>query len=107
MEEYIQVFVTTDKKEDAEKIARVLVEDRMAGCTQIVGPIVSTYWWKGNIETAEEWLCLIKSKKSLYQKIEKVVKEMHTYETPEIIAIPIVDGSKDYFEWLENEVKKE
>ena len=107
MEEYIQVFVTTDKKEDAEKIAGVLVEDRLAGCTQIVGPIVSTYWWKGNIETAEEWLCLIKSKKSLYQKIEKVVKEMHTYETPEIIAIPIVDGSKDYFEWLENEVDKE
>ena len=107
MEEYIQVFVTNDKKEDAEKIARVLVKDRMAGCTQIVGPIVSTYWWKGNIETAEEWLCLIKSKKSLYQKIEKVVKEMHTYETPEIIAIPIVDGSKDYFEWLKNEVEKE
>jgi periplasmic divalent cation tolerance protein len=107
MEEYIQVFVTTDKKEDAEKIAGVLVKDRMAGCTQIVGPIVSTYWWKGNIETAEEWLCLIKSKKSLYQKIEKAVKEMHTYETPEIIAIPIVDGSKDYFEWLKNEVKKE
>jgi periplasmic divalent cation tolerance protein len=107
MEEYIQVFVTTDKKEDAEKIAGVLVEGRMAGCTQIVGPIVSTYWWKGNIETAEEWLCLIKSKKSLYQKIEKAVKEMHTYETPEIIAIPIVDGSKDYFEWLKNEVKKE
>ena len=71
MEELIQVFTTIDKKEDAEKIAKTLVEKRLAGCFQIVGPIVSTYWWKENIETAEEWLCLIKSKKALYEELEK------------------------------------
>ncbi|MDY6862081.1 MAG: divalent-cation tolerance protein CutA [Thermodesulfobacteriota bacterium] len=103
--EYIQVFVTTEKREDAEKIAGMLVRNRMAGCTQIVGPIVSQYWWKGNIEKAQEWLCFIKTKKNLYDKIENMVKEIHPYETPEIIALPIVDGSKEYFKWLDDEVK--
>ena len=107
MEEYIQVFTTTEKKEDAEKIARVLVEKRLAGCIQIVGPIVSTYWWKGNVETAEEWLCFVKSKKALYEELEKAIREIHPYETPEIIAMPVVTGSKDYLEWLSNELKKE
>lgn len=106
-EEYIQVFTTTEKKEDAEKIAKALVEKRLAGCIQIVGPIVSTYWWKGNVETAGEWLCFIKSKKNLYEELEKAIKETHPYETPEIIAMPITAGSKDYLEWLNNELKKE
>jgi len=107
MEEYIQVFTTTEKKEDAEKIAKALAEKRLAGCIQIVGPIRSTYWWKDKVETAEEWLCFIKSKKSLYDELEKAIKEIHPYEAPEIIAMPIVRGSKDYLEWLKNELKKE
>jgi len=106
MEEYIQVLTTTEKKEDAEKIAKVLIERRLAGCIQIVGPIVSTYWWKNNVEKAEEWLCFIKSKKTLYDELEKAIKEIHPYETPEIIAIPTVCGSKDYLEWLKSELKK-
>jgi periplasmic divalent cation tolerance protein len=106
MDKYIQVFTTTEKKEDAEKIAKVLVEKRLAGCIQIVGPIVSTYWWKGNLETAGEWLCFIKSKKTLYDELEKAIKEVHPYEAPEIIAVPIISGSKDYLGWLNNELKK-
>jgi periplasmic divalent cation tolerance protein len=104
MEEYVQIFTTTEKKEDAEKIARNLVEKRVAGCVQIVGPVRSNYWWKGNLETAEEWLCLIKSKGELYAQIEGAIKELHPYEIPEIIALPIVAGSKDYLEWLKNEL---
>jgi periplasmic divalent cation tolerance protein len=106
MKEYIQVFTTTKKKEDAEKIAKALTKKRLAGCIQIVGPIVSTYWWKGNMETVREWLCLIKSKKTLYNELEKAIKEVHSYETPEIIAVPIISGSKDYLGWLNNELKK-
>ncbi|MCU0849725.1 MAG: divalent-cation tolerance protein CutA [Candidatus Thermoplasmatota archaeon] len=106
MDEYIQVFTTTEKKEDAEKIAKTLVEKRLAGCIQIIGPIKSTYWWKDDIETSEEWICFIKSKKKLYDELEKAIKEMHPYETPEIIAIPIVAGSKKYLQWLDNELKK-
>ena len=105
-EEYIQVVTAVEKKEDAEKIAKTLVEKRLAACVQIVGPIVSTYWWKDNIETAEEWLCIIKSMKDLYEELEKSIKEIHPYETPEIFALPVVAGSKDYLKWLSNEVKK-
>ena len=105
MDEYIQVVTTTEKKEDAERIAKALVEKRLAGCVQIVGPIVSTYWWKENIAKAEEWLCLVKSRKDLYEELETSIKEIHPYETPEIIALPIIAGSKDYLKWLSNELK--
>lgn len=105
--EYIQVFTATEKKEDAEKIAKALVEKRLAGCVQIVGPVISTYWWKGDIERAKEWLCFIKSRKNLYEELEKAIKEIHPYEVPEIIALPIVAGSKDYLEWLGSKLKKE
>ena len=98
METYIQVVTTTETREDAAKIAKALVEKRLAACAQLVGPIVSTYWWKENVETAEEWQCLIKSKKSLYGKVEKAIKMIHPYETPEIIALPIISGSDDYLE---------
>lgn len=104
MEEYIQVFTTTEKKEDAEKIARNLVEKRLAGCVQILGPVTSTYRWKGNLESAEEWLCLIKSTKALCPQIEEAIKALHPYETPEIISVPIVSGSRDYLEWLKQEL---
>lgn len=106
IEEYIQVFTTTEKKEDAEVIAKALMERRLAGCVQIIGPITSTYWWKGRVETAKEWLCIIKSKKSLFEMLEKAIKETHPYETPEIIAIPIVVGGKDYLKWLSGELKE-
>jgi len=106
MEEYIQVVTAIEKREDAEKIAKALVEKRLAACVQILGPIVSTYWWKGTIERAEEWLCIIKSKKKLYEELEKSIKEIHPYETPEIFALPVVAGSKEYMKWLSNEVKK-
>ncbi|HBH87917.1 MAG TPA: cytochrome C biogenesis protein CcdA [Syntrophaceae bacterium] len=106
MESYIQVTTTTDKREDAEKIAFALVEKKIAACTQIVGPITSIYRWKGNIETAEEWLCVIKSRKTLYEEIEKTIKAVHSYEVPEIIAVPIVAGSEDYLKWLRGDLAK-
>lgn len=104
MEEYIQVSTTTEKKQDAERIARTLVEKRLAGCVQVIGPILSTYWWKGNLETAKEWLCLVKSRCDHYQELEKAIKETHPYETPEITATPIVAGSEDYLRWLTDEL---
>lgn len=107
MEDYIQVITTTEEKKDAERIAGILVKKRLAGCVQITGPIISTYHWKGNIETSEEWLCFIKSRKGLYEELEKTIKENHPYETPEIIAIPVVAGSRDYLTWLSGELKKE
>lgn len=100
MEEYIQVFATTDSEEIAKKIAKVTLEKKLAGCVQIIGPIESRYWWKNKIEDTKEWLCVIKSKMSLYEKLEKAIKEIHSYEIPEIIATPIIAGNPDYLEWL-------
>jgi len=87
-------------------MARTLVEKRLAACVQIVGPIESTYRWKGQVETAEEWLCLIKSTRERWQELEGAIRELHEYETPEVIALPIVAGSASYLEWLQQEVKE-
>jgi len=106
LEEYIQVITTTERREDAQKIADTLVEKRLAGCVQILGPITSTYRWKGNVETAEEWLVTIKTRKNLYSQVEEAIKATHPYETPEIIAVPITTGSREYLEWLNSELKK-
>lgn len=104
MEPYIQITTTTDKKEDAERIALRLVEKKIAACVQIVGPITSIYRWKGDIERAEEWQCIIKSREGLYKEIEYAIKSVHPYEVPEIIATPIVAGSGEYLEWLKGEL---
>ena len=90
MKSYIQVFTTTETKEEAEKIAQYLVEQKLAACVQITGPIASTYRWKGKVENAQEWLCVIKTREDLYDKVEKSIKKLHSYETPEIIAVPIL-----------------
>ncbi len=101
---YIQVVTTTEKKEDAERIAMTLVERKLAACVQIAGPIFSTYRWKGNMEKAEEWQCLIKSREDRYKEIETIIKSIHPYEVPEVIAIPIIAGSIEYLDWLQGEL---
>lgn len=102
----IQVITTTETKADAQAIARALVEKRLAGCVQIIGPITSTYWWEGKIKTAEEWLCLIKSRRALYEALEETIREVHPYDVPEILAVPVVAGGRDYPEWLDGELKQ-
>jgi periplasmic divalent cation tolerance protein len=104
MEGFIQVTTTTEKREDAERIALTLVEARLAACVQIVGPITSIYRWKGNIETAGEWLCLIKSREENYGAIEQTIRSLHPYETPEIVAVAVTGGSRDYLDWLRGEL---
>ena len=103
MKSYIQISTTTETKEQAEKIAQYLVEAKLAACVQITGPITSIYRWKGKVENAEEWLCLIKTQDDLYDKVEATIKILHPYETPEIIAIPIVKGNKKYLNWIDDE----
>ena len=106
MTEYIQVITTTGCKEDAEKIAAALVEARLAACVQISGPITSTYRWKGAVETAEEWQCVVKTRRDLYDRIDETIRRLHPYEVPEILAIAIVTANQSYLEWLEGELTK-
>jgi len=103
MKSHIQVTTTTETKEQAQTIAQYLVEAKLAACVQVTGPITSIYRWKGKVENAQEWLCLIKTRDDLYNKVEAAIKSRHTYETPEIIAVPIVNGSKEYLNWLDDE----
>jgi periplasmic divalent cation tolerance protein len=76
------------------------VEQKLAACVQITAPIASTYRWKGKVETVCEWHCLIKTREELYSKVETAIKKLHSYETPEIIAVPIIKGSSEYLSWL-------
>lgn len=107
MPEYIQVVTTTERREDAERIARMLVEERLAACVQIIGPIGSTYRWQGAIETADEWQCWAKSRRDLYQEIEQAIARLHPYEVPEILAVPVLEGSAAYLAWLDGQIKEQ
>ncbi len=104
MTEYIQIYTTTENKDDARMIAQRVVGKRLAACAQVVGPTFSTYWWEGAIEEAEEWLCIIKSRRDLFDKLEEAILGVHPYDVPEIVAVPIVSGSQKYLQWLNNEV---
>ena len=104
MTDYIQVSTTTEKEADADKIAVDILEKRLAACVQIIGPIKSAYWWKGRIVREKEWLCMMKTRKALYGTLEKAIKDIHPYEEPEIIALPITAGSEGYLRWLDKEV---
>ena len=103
----IQVQVTTGDKQEALKIADHLVSEKLAACAQVVGPIVSTYRWQGKVEVADEWLVLIKTRTELYSKVEAAVRKMHSYENPEIVAIPIDRTTPDYLSWVYQETKTE
>ena len=105
MAEYIQIFTTTESRDDAEMISRNVVEKRLAACAQVLGPITSTYWWKEEIEKTQEWLCIMKSRGDLFNELEEAIKSIHPYEVPEIVAAPIVSGSQSYLEWIDQEVK--
>jgi len=85
-------------------IAHAIVEQRLAACAQVIGPITSTYWWQGKVETAEEWLCIVKSRQDLYPALEKAIRQVHPYEVPEILAVSVVQGSKNYLEWMDREL---
>ncbi len=106
MTEYVQVITTTEKKEDAERIAQALVEARLAACVQVLGPIRSTYRWKGAIETAQEWQCVAKSRADLFDRIDEAIRAIHPYEVAEILALPMAAGSRAYLEWIDGQVER-
>ncbi len=106
MSEFIEVRTTIDSREGAKKIADALVESRLVACVQISGPITSTYWWKGQIEGAQEWVCTAKTRGDLYHKLEKAIRDAHSYEEPEITATAISMGSRGYLDWIADETEK-
>ena len=98
--DYIVVFCTVPDKESGLQIANELVSQKIAACVNIVPGITSIYTWNGQICNDQELLLIIKAKKTHYNEIEDVIKKLHTYQVPEIIALSIVDGSKNYLQWI-------
>jgi periplasmic divalent cation tolerance protein len=104
--ENIVVLVTCGSVKEAQQLARALVRRRLAACANVVtNPVKSIYWWKGEVETASEVLMLIKTTRRKFGAVEREIRRLHSYETPEIIALPIVKGSKAYLDWLGKSVK--
>jgi periplasmic divalent cation tolerance protein len=104
MAEYLQVMTTVPTREVADEIAASLIQQQLAACVQVIGPINSTYRWQGAIETSQEWLCLAKSRRDLYPQLEEAIRRLHPYEVPEILAVPVVAGSAAYLAWLDASV---
>lgn len=102
-DDFIQVITTIDSEAGAAKIADGLVGGRLAACVQVAGPIRSTYRWRGQVEQATEWQCLIKTRRALYAQVERTIRALHPYETPEIIAVPLLAGGADYLGWIAQE----
>ena len=97
---YIVIFITAKDKEEANTIANKLLEDKLIACANIVESVKSLFWWDGKIDNANETLLILKTRKDLFEKIVTAVKTVHSYDVPEIIALPIVEGNKDYLEWI-------
>ncbi len=105
MTEALVVITTTETQSDGERLARLLVERELAACVQVVPQMVSVYRWQEKVEQASESLLLIKTTRSAYPQIEDAIKRNHSYQTPEIIALPVESGSDDYLDWLTSSVK--
>ena len=101
--DYCIVFSTSGSQEEAEKIANVLLENRVASCVQIT-PILSLYRWKGKIERENEFRLLIKTTETIYPRVESLIKDNHSYEVPQIVKLPISGGLPEYLNWIKEEV---
>lgn len=100
MTEFVVVLVTVGSRREGETIARQLVEEKVAACVNLLGPLRSTYWWQGAVEEAEEYLLVIKSRAGLLPALAERVRELHSYEVPEVLAVPVLGGSEPYLAWL-------
>ncbi len=105
MDKYILVLTTVPEEKSGQKIAALLLEERLAACVTISAASQSFYWWKEQIANEPEHILFIKTKTALYPELEKKIREIHPYEVPEIIALPIQKGSEDYLNWIEKETK--
>jgi periplasmic divalent cation tolerance protein len=104
MTPFIQIATTTATREEAEQIAAVLIEQRLVACAQVTGPVASVYHWQDKVETGTEWLCTLKTRKTLFERVTAAIREVHSYQCPEIVATTIVAASADYLAWLEREL---
>ena len=105
MSDKVVILVTAASKEEGRRIAERLVEARLAACVNITAPIESVYRWEEKIAHDEEYQLIIKSTRELFPEIKEAIRQIHSYRTPEIVCLPIVEGSREYLQWLEESVR--
>jgi len=105
MKEYIVVFITCASGKEAALIAKHLLSEKLVACANIVKDIKSSFWWNGKVDKAVETLLILKTTKSNLVEIQKMVRKFHSYEVPEIIALPIVGGEVNYLRWIDESIK--
>lgn len=103
--EIIEVHTTIESQEAAQKIAQALVSQHLAACVQVAGPINSTFWWDGEMSQSEEWICTAKTRKALFDQVEQAIRQVHTYQEPEILGVDVTAGSQSYLAWIEKETQ--
>ena len=103
----IVVLVTVGSEQEAETIATALLEERLAACVNVTSPIRSLYRWEGRIADDREWQMVIKTQARLFEALAARVRALHSYDVPEIIALPVLAGTTDYVDWIQNETKSE
>ena len=106
MAECVQVSTTLPDEATAQQLGRQLVEERLAACAQAMGPISSTYWWKGQVEHSREWYCHLKTTAGASAELSHRIRELHPYEVPEIIVVAIEEGDASYFKWISETVRR-
>ena len=106
MTDAVVILVTAGSETEAETIAKALVEEQLAACVNILGPIRSIYCWQGKVADEREWLLLIKTPAERFAAVETKVKALHSYQVPEVIALPIVAGAEGYLRWLRESVSE-
>lgn len=102
---HVVVFITASRADEAERIGRALVEERLAACANLIPSISSAYWWKGKIEEASEALLILKTRQDLVERLVTRVRALHSYTVPEVIALPILGGNPDYLQWIDDSVE--
>ena len=104
MQEFIVVYVTAGSADEADRLARSLVDERLAACVNRIKSVQSVYRWQGKVEQSEEELLIIKTSRDRFAALEKRVRELHSYSVPEVIALPVIEGSSNYLKWLKEQV---
>ena len=105
MSDFIVVLVTVGSSKEGERLAQALVEEQLAACVNRIKGVQSIYRWQGQVEQSEEEMLVIKTTRELFDRLKKRIQELHSYSVPEVIALPILDGSESYLRWLGDELR--
>lgn len=105
MTDKVVILVTASSQEECRKIATRLIEERLAACVNIAQPVQSVYRWEGEVEESREFLMFIKTNRNLFPQVKAEISQVHSYQTPEIICLPIIDGSPNYLHWINDSVR--